>query len=258
MQRYIFWGVIILSTVFISLLGIGYMTGYRLGPGITLVRVHELHITNLPVGANVFTDYASRGFSATTTMNIVLVPGAHDVIVSKKGFWPWRTIATIPEDKDATVRALLIPKIVTGTLLQGTEAKVAGALAKETTRPSVQNPLVLENGCALVSVSDTNKIIATPVTTSTCTPPRFLCVGNTCAPTVIFSPVSKPTSVVSYPGRKDALLVGIGKIVYALSIDPRNPRTFAPILHGIAPRLVVMPSGMVVVVDQSAVYQLAL
>ena len=257
MQR-LFLGVILASAVFVLLLGGGYLMGYRVGPGITLVKTHLLTITNLPRGASVFTDYAPRGTSEASTMHITLVPGQHTVLISAKGYWPWDHVVTVPNNTNATVHALMVPKVTSGTLLSGAKAKAARERVAAQTLPSATKPLVLENGCALISLTDTNQIIATPTTTPSCTPPPFLCVGGTCAPTVILSPVKKPTTIVPYPHREDALLIAIGKTVYALSLDPRTPRTFAPVLKGIAPQLTTEQNGTVVVVDKSAAYRLAL
>ncbi|HQU08073.1 MAG: hypothetical protein B7X04_03610 [Parcubacteria group bacterium 21-54-25] len=258
MQRYLFPGVIITSVALVVLLGVGYMMGYRLGPGITLVKTHTLTITDLPVNATVFTDYTSRGTTATSTMTANLIPGTHTLLASATGYWPWSTIVTVPDNKNVVANAFLVPKITNGTLLSGSAAQAARTLVAHQTLPTAAHPLLMADGCALVSVTDINQIVAVPTTTPSCTPPPYLCIGGTCATTVILSPVAQPTAVVPYPGRQDALLIGIDKTIYALSLDPRSPRTFAPILRGIAPRIAVQPDGTVVVVDQSTVYQLTL
>ncbi len=257
MHRYLFWGIVSLSVVFLLALGTGYALGYRIGPGITLVKVRSLTITHLVPGATVFIDRSSRGTAATSTMTLALVPGHHAVLISAPNTWPFSTIVTIPENKNATLAAFLIPHTPNGTLLEGPAAKTARAAVAHTALPTITHPLVMENGCALVSVNTANQIIAAPTTTPACTPPPFLCLDNSCAPTIVFSPKEKPTAVLPYPGRQDALLVGIGKVIYALSLDPRSPQTFAPLLQGISPRIATDTQGTVVV-DQSAAYKLTL
>lgn len=260
MLRYIYPGVIIASVVFLILLGVGYFSGYRIGPGITLVKTHTLTITNLPNGATVFTDYATRGTTSTSTMKVSLVPGTHTVLISANDYWPFSTIVTVPENANATVRVFMVPKTVAGTILHGKEASAAKKLVAKQTLPTAKDPLIMGNGCALISVTAMRQIIATPTTTPSCTPPPFLCIDSNgkCATTIIFSPTQKPTDVLPYPGRQDALLISIGKTIYAFSLDPRNQPHGVPVLSGISPRMALTAKGTVVVVDQSTAYQLTL
>ncbi|HFC10888.1 MAG TPA: hypothetical protein ENJ75_01695 [Candidatus Kaiserbacteria bacterium] len=238
---------------------IGYNAGYRIGPNISLVKTRSLTITNLPEHSHIFTDYAPRGESIKSTLSIPLVPGTHMVLVTSQNYFPWTTLVTIPDNKNIKVRALLVPKAVSGTLLKGSEAKTALSYIENQTLPTIDKPLTLANGCALVSLSkDKRTIIATPTTTPSCTPPVYLCASGTCAPTIIYSPKIPPTAILAYPKHTDAFLVLVGKNLYALSLDPRSPRTFARVLHGISPKVASEKDGTVVVSDQSSVYTISL
>jgi len=252
------WPIIILFSILVISVGTLYATGYRIGPNISLVKTHTLTITDIPKGASIFADYVLRSKSTRNTASISLVPGMHTILVSAQNYSPWASLVAVPESTNVTVRAIMIPKAVSGTLLSGSAARKARAFIKRTVLPTIKNPLVLAGGCALVSVSANYEIIATPTTTPTCTPPPYFCIDNTCTKTVVFPPEAKLSALVTYPNRNDALLAVIGKNIFAISLDPRAPRTFVSILHGIAPHMAQLPDGAVVVYDQSAVYSLSL
>ena len=253
------WLVIVLAIILTVSVGIGYAAGYRIGPNITLVKTRTLTITDLPAGASVFADYAPRGESAGGPFSMAIVPGAHTILVSAPNYSPWASIVQVPEGADATVQALVVPKAVSGTLLSGTPADEARALIKDAVLPTEEHPLVLAHGCALVSLAQDGKtLIAAPTTPPACAPPPYLCVNGSCAKTVVYSAAASPSAIVAYPGRQDALLMQIGQNIFALSLDPRDPRTFVSVLHGIAPHMAARPDGTVVVSDQSSVYTLDL
>ncbi len=252
------WLVISLFSILVISVGSLYAAGYRIGPNISLVKTYTLTITDIPKDSSVFADYAPRGKSIENFMTINLMPGNHTILVSSKNYSPWAGLVTIPSNANATVRALLIPKSISGTLLTGVSAKKARLAISKSKLPTIGKPLSLSGGCALVYVSSSNEIVARPVTTQTCTPPPFLCIDNSCAKTVIFPKTKKLTSLLVFPNRKDALLAIIGQNIFAISLDPRAPRTFVSVLHGIAPKMNTLSDGTVVVSDQSSVYTLSL
>lgn len=252
------WLVISLFSILVISVGSLYAAGYRIGPNISLVKTYTLTITDIPKGSSVFADYAPRGKSTENSMVINLMPGNHTILVSSKNYSPWAGLVTVPNDSNATVKALMIPKSISGTLLTGKQAKAARAVISKSKLPTKEEPLRLADGCALVYVSSSNEIVASPVTTQSCTPPPFLCIDNSCANTVIFPKTKKLTSLLVFPNRKDALLAIIGQNIFAMSLDPRSPRTFVSVLHGIAPKMNARRDGTVVVSDQSSVYTLSL
>ncbi len=259
MHTKLWWAIIVLSILITSVASIGYVNGYRIGPNITLIKTHTLTITDIPVGAYVFADYAPRGKSSGNTFSIPLVPGTHMILVTAKNYSPWTSLVTVPDDTDTKVQALTVPKDVSGDLLSGDSARKAREIIAKEKLPSLTQPLILDEGCVLISVNtENNDIIATPTTTPECAPPKYFCINGTCATTVIYSPKIAPVSVIAYPKRQDALIMLIGKNLYAISLDPRNPRTLSLILHGIAPHVATLPNGDVVVSDQSSVYTLNL
>ncbi len=257
-NRLLFRYTIIISGLFLLILFVGYTSGYRLGPGLVLTKEQQVILTGIPNDASVFSDYALDKNIRNNTIIISLVPGNHTLLVSAKGYWPWKYMVTVPENKSVTVRAFLIPRIPKGKILSGTERATAEKKLKASVSLNNNKRLLLADACMSLSVSN-NQIIATPLSGSvSCTPPPYLCLNNTCAPTIIFSSRNKIIQFMTYPGRNDAILLEIGNTVYALSIDPRSPRTFAPLLKGIKPVIAPGKNNTLLVQDEKTVYQLTL
>ena len=250
--------LLIIAIVFVLILAIPYAFGYRLGPGAKLERVGTLTITGLPAGASVFIDQTlDTETSNPGNLKEELVGGSHSVIVSVSGDYPWSTLVPITSGKSATVNPIFVGMKPIVTPLSGTDKTAALAAIASTTLPSITTPLKLENGCVNVYVTN-NQVIADAAATPGCTPPPYLCVGGSCAPTIIFSPVATLSLVARYPFRQDALVVEFDNTLYALALDPRTPQFFAPILTGTEPVMGVLPDGTVVVHNGDAVYRVAL
>ena len=249
---------IIISGLFLLLLFGAYASGYRLGPGLVLTKERQVTIIGIPNNASVFSDYALHKNIKDNRIVISLIPGNHTLLVSAKGYWPWKYMVTIPENKSITIHAFLIPQIPKGKILNGLEKVSAKKKIKEYVSLNTSKPLLFTDTCTSLSVSN-NQVIATPLSNSpSCTPPPYLCIDNTCVPTIIFSSSKKISQLMAYPGREDAILIEIGNTVYALSIDPRSPRTFAPLLKGIHPIIAAGKGNTLLVQDEKTVYQLTL
>jgi hypothetical protein len=248
------YSILVITALIIVLIVMAYMFGFRVGPGIMISRVGVLSLEDLPKGATVYADETSRGTAAaTSTMSIDLVSGSHNIIVSVNGDYPWNDLISIASGKTTSEAPILIPLQPNAVLLSGTQRTTAVASIASSTLPTETNPLHLANGCADVYVSD-NQVIASAVTAPGCTPPPYLCLGGKCAPTIIFAPVSPLSGVFQYPGRQDALVIGLNNTLYALALDPRNPRYFAPILTATNPKFGVLSDGTLIIENGTSVF----
>ncbi len=235
------WPAVVLALLLIA--GVfGYAMGYRLVAGPQIVRLAPLTINGLPAGAQVYIDNRLEGTPKGGTLIAHLAPGEHIVLAGEESYAPWVTIYTLLQ-KGGTLHALLIPASVETTILTGAKAKAVETELQAATLPSETDPLTL--GCATVWVSY-NQILAEALTDDSCTPPPFLCIAGDCARTVVYAAGDAIRSVTPYPGRLDALLVATGRSVYALSLDPREPRTLVPVLISRAPVITIDKSGLVV------------
>jgi hypothetical protein len=253
---------LIIAIVIIFALAFAYELGYRIGPGLTLARVGTISLTNLPKGASIYTDQTLRGVTANAgTQNEDLVAGSHTVIVSETGDYPWSALVSINSGKTTTADPIFVPMQpnVTPIASTSTAYKSDVAAIASTTLPTELQPLVLENGCVTVYVSANQVVASAATTTPGCaTPPAFLCTAGSCSPTIVFAPVHPLTGVFAFPGRQDALVVEFDNTLYALSLDPRSPQFFAPILTGTNPIAGTLSDGTIVVNNNGAVYKVNL
>ena len=178
----------------------------------------------------------------------------HSVIVDVPNNNPWNEVVTIEAGMTTTVNPLIVPVTVSRVnIAQEVPPPPASAYAL----PTAQQPLLLENGCASISVSQ-NRIIATAATTTGCVAPTYLCVGGTCAPTVVFAPITPLRSVLPFPGRQDAVIAAYGDTVAVIELNPLRPQFFAPLLRGQAPRAAIGADGSLVVTDRQKTFTLEL
>jgi len=248
------WWPLLLLAVFFIIVGGGYLAHYRVAPGITLAKLERLTINDIPPGSSLYIDNTDHEVQKGGSLTLELLPGDHTILGSADGYWPWKALVTL-STSDTTIDAFFIPSHIT---IEPANASAKADIAlriKNYQLPSAAHPLLLLNGCESVYLSE-NRIIADVPTAAGCTPAPFLCTDNSCAPTIIFSPVEPIASIIKYPGREDALLVSLGSHVYALALDPRDPRAFAPVLESRAPVVIDGPNGSVVGKDLTTYFTL--
>jgi hypothetical protein len=241
--------------LFLLVIIVGYMTGFRPGPGLTVVRVGTLIVTDLPKGSSVYVDQAPRGTtSQAQSLSVDLVPGTHTIIVDVPNEEPWEKIVTITSSKSTTVSPILVPKTPDPKKVTGSEATNAALLISRTKLPNDSTPLHMD--CADVFASDNRVIVQAATTTPGCVSPEYLCTEGSCAPTIVFAPTATLHSVIPFPDRTDALIVAAGDWVYAIGLDPRSPQYFAPILHGNSPLVAPASSTMFYISDLGHLYSI--
>jgi hypothetical protein len=250
--------LLVVFIIIVLVIAVPYLLGYRLGPGLHVERVGTLALANLPKGTSVYVDsslYTTT--TATGTVTDELVGGSHSIIVSASDDYPWSSVTLVTSGTNTTIYPLLVSMRPNVTPLTGAQATQALAAIASTTLPTQANPLVMGNGCEDVYVAN-NQIIASPVEASGCTPPPYLCIDATCSPTIIYSPIATLKSVLPYPHRQDAVVFQFGSTIFTISLDPRSPQFFAPMLIGTNPRMGMLPNGTIVVQNGSVVFSLAL
>lgn len=226
--------LLVLVVALVLLISIGYALGYRPGPGLTVVRAGTVVLSKLPSGATVYADETKRALSKGGDTAIALVPGNHSIIIDTPGNYPWSDVVEVKAHAATRVMPIFVATHTPSSSFPSEERAKADAMAKSGILPTAQKPLSMENGCALVSVSE-NRIIASGTTTPECAPPAYLCLGGTCADTVIFAPIATLRSVLPYPGRQDALIIAYGDTLAVLELNPLTPQYFAPLYKGVAP-----------------------
>jgi hypothetical protein len=262
MQKLLFYVrkyLILLIIVFIVIvLAIFYEAGFRVGPDLTLNRVGYLSVSGLPSGATIYDDTSLLGTSTKTgTQHYELIAGTYSLIVSVPGDYPWSTTVAISSAKTSSISPILVSETLAGKALTGTAATQALAAIASTTLPTTAKPLAISGACATVYVEN-NQLIENPVETASCTPPPYLCIQGSCAPTIVYSPLAPIDAVLPFPGRNDSVVILLDHSLYAIALNPESPQFFAPIGHGEKPSAGVLPDGTIVVSDTGNVSQISL
>jgi hypothetical protein len=250
--------LVILVVLFVALLAMGYLLGYRPGPSFTFVRAGTLVLSNVPTGASVYADETKRAVGHGGDVRIALVPGTHSIIVDAKGNNPWSDAILVDAAKETIVHPILIPLVVQRQNIPVDDRSRASAALAAYVLPDAKHPLALEGGCATVYVED-NRLVADATTTAPgcSTPPSYLCVGGTCATTVLFAPRTELRSVLPFPGRQDAVIVAYGNTLAVLELNPLSPQYFAPLLVGVLPTAAVWTPQSIVVHDDGQTFSIA-
>ena len=255
------WWLLVAILAVIAAVFVFNLAGYRVGPGLSIVRVGTLVITDLPEGASIYVDEAYNRRTSGGMARVTLLPGSHTVIVSVDGYYPWSELVEITSDTESTERPIIIPTKTNAVELEGDAVAAARTKINTTRLPSALAPLSMEGGCALVSVSG-NRILATPTTTPECAPPPYLCIDGSCEATVVFAPLEPLHTVLPYPGRTDALIVGVKQRLFVLELDPRHPGFFAELVRGgsaaITPRAATSSEHSLVTVVGEKFYGISL
>lgn len=262
-RRYLY----LLTLLFVALVPLIalYTSGYRLGPGFSLVETGGIYIYSPEPGAEIVVNDKKRGETSLLNRDIFiqnLKPGVYTVFVSKEGFWPWGKEITVEEKKVSEAITFLIPKEIAGSPIPKEISSGTG-----TSSPLVPNPLykqvslyfnTAQEKPAVASTSpielisykkhvgiwrDGQKIYAEWLGDPRLIP-SYYCTSGICENIIfVFDAIGKITSIAFYPKREDVLLLAIGNGIYALEVDVRKFQNFQPIYKGIAPSFVVNDEG---------------
>lgn len=227
------WALIAVAAL-LALLAAGFLGGYRIGAGFTLVRSGSVAVAGLPAGTDLYFDLSRlQTVGALGATSLRLTPGQHTVIVDADGFQPWDELFSVESATTTMLRPILVPVEVKAVELVGAAKTEAARVIKASALPTKAKPLVTAGGCAAVYAS-AGKVVAEATTTpgASCEAPAFLCEEGVCAPTIVHAPAEALRSVLPYPGRDDALVIAAGGLIYVVELDPREPQFFAPLFKG--------------------------
>lgn len=97
-----------------------YSTGWRLTSDFKIKRVGGLFIAVPEAGAVFYLDgrpIKNTNFLQSGVFIQELTPGAHSIMVSKDGFWPWTKKLEVAESAVAEAKAFMLPQNINGKIL---------------------------------------------------------------------------------------------------------------------------------------------
>jgi len=256
--RYILIAIALLAVVLI----IGFAAGYRFGPGLSIVKVGTIEVTNLPSGTTVILNEDRK----TTTNEAVdsfriggVLPESHTLLVSREGYWPWAKDVVVPENETITFAPFFVPRSSTGVIITDTDPAYATIRGQITSHelPRSDSPLYSNDETIAVWVND--KAVHARWEGEG-TPPYFFCTGGICpTETVVFTAFEDVRDLSFLPGRRDVLAIATGHGVIALEMDRRGtPQNFQPIYEGQSPIFAPGATSTLYVLDEPYLYEISI
>jgi hypothetical protein len=244
---------LLVALVLILILVGAYGLGYRVGPGLTLMKIGTVVLTDLPIGASVYVNQAFHKTATESLMRVSLLPGAQNFLIGTEDYYPWNELVTVPSGSDIAVKPIFIAKSAKETMLHDLDRERGELLLSQMELPTKESPLKVAGGCVAISMQG-SQLIAEATTTEGCTPPPYMCSDGTCEPVLLFTPHEALRAVIPFPGRDDTVIITLGKTIYALEVDPREPRFFAPILREHLPNIAPWSENAIVIEEAGAVF----
>jgi len=283
-RRIYFW---ILSVLFIVIIPpiILYTSGYRLGPGFTLVETGGMYIYSPEPGSVIYIDGKKRRETTLFSRDWFLqdvTPGTYTVLIAKDEFWPWIKEVEVTERHVVEAIAFLIPKNPDIEIIEKTIEVKVGTATSTRANPIYTETLALFTEEEAVPQPETapKQTDTLATTTDTLTPifipekisshgrvgltqednrilaywtksiddlPNYFCRETSCvSPVIAFSSVVPIRSFDFYPGRDDVILIAVQDGIFAVEIDGRKIQNFQPIYRGQSPDFRLTSKGFVV------------
>jgi hypothetical protein len=243
--------VLILSILF------GFLLGYRLGPGLSIVKIGSVTLTDLPPGTTIYVNEVLSETPKTSEATIALLPGTHSFLLGFDSYYPWAELITVPSGGKLSVRPIFIAHSADETTLHDADRDSAERAIDTLALPTKDSPLLVYDGCVGVYV-ETGNLFAAPVDDASCEPLQFLCYEEDCATAVLPSENEAVRAVIRHPTREDTVIVALGKAIYAVEVDSRSPQYVAPILRESFPEIAPWSETSFAVREGGAVFSVTL
>lgn len=249
---------VVLIPVLIILFLIGaHAVGYRLGPGLSIVEIGTVTLTNLPEGTTIYVNEVLEKSPRGNEARLKLLPGTHSILLGFDSLYPWTELVTVPSGAEVSITPILIEQSAKETTLHDEERILAESAIDGVTLPTRDAPLLVHGGCVGIYV-EAGDLFAKPVADSSCEPIPFLCYEEGCATSVLPPENEAVRAVIPFPGREDAVIVALGQSIYAVEIDSRAPQFVAPILREHLPEIAPWKENSFVVRERGAVFTITL
>lgn len=272
------WGVcLVVGVLFFTL----YKFGYRLDKNLSPVKVGSVIIESDQTGFQLFLNNRERAIKNDGDEYVIsdITPGAHSIVVSKNGFWPWAKTFSVEENTVRKLFVFLLPidgaKLLSIKTDKDLHLKISknieqqilpeqkfgsvsfsnDQLVTEWLSNNVVSPVFSKDRTTATYVSDGTIYVAwvsevQPV-------PHYFCTTNPCKFVVPVTVSNFPIkSVGFYKNRSDVIIFSAGTSIYAIEVDQEGTQNFQPIYRGTDPYFYVNSEGVAYVKDGADVFQL--
>jgi hypothetical protein len=238
-KQWIFFGGTVALMLFI---GISYELGWRLQNNFLPGKVGKLSMTLPLQNTSVFVDNNQKVTSSkdNETIDIVLSPKKHTIIVSKENYFPWTKVVIMTSNGKMNLNPVLVSQNATGQVITNNDPeywKIKNQITKDKL-PSKDSPLVSLDKSAIIWIEN-NAIVAK--------------INNSLR--TIIQPNTPIKNISFYKDRSDALIFSTAENVYMIETDTANVQNFMPIYRGQDPRFIGISSDYIYVEDSNVLMQ---
>ena len=251
-----------LALLAVLLFGLSYLTGYRFGNGLSIVKSGVITVRATEAGTKVYLDTSKRKITTEENETVrfsYLKPGGHLVIAAKDGYYPWTKAVQVGEGGMAELRPFLVPMNPSGFLITEAdpEYEKIQSIIDGNVLPTKGRPKTSADG--LVSVWFEGSGIRALWLGEEAGIPLSFCTAEGCNRTIEGVTLSEtPRNIDFYPGRNDVLLVASSDDLFAVDLDRNGLQNFQPIYKGAAPRFGVSEAGALFVHDGTTLMEVQL
>lgn len=240
-NKHIISGLIILI-VLITL--IGYATGYRVG-GFGIGKVGIVTMTIPFSGTSIFVDTDTQIVTTTDNEpeNISLSPGTHQIIVSRKGDFPWEKNITMQSGGTIALAPIFVAQNSSGEIITNSDPeyyKIKNAVQSDVL-PSEGYPIASFDKSVTLWV-DSNSIV-TDIASST---------------DIVVQPETAIKNVAFYKNRNDAVIYSAGDSINVIETSTDGTQNFFPLYKGTDPHFIANDANSIYVLDGTSLLQVAI
>ncbi len=260
-RRYYLIGMTLLFILLTPIL-IFYATGYRLGDSLTLSRTGGLYVLTGQSSVQVYINDEFNKESSIFQKNILiqnLKPGIYKIRAEKAGEITWQKELHVYPERVTEAYVFMLPQILEVEEVlpyidtQGVATSTPLSLTKV---KHLVNPEIAEVKQLFLppKVATSTKVVATSTLDTKILnklalrrmgqevvaewqgshdeQPSYFCIENTCEKSIVLETPSTIKDFDFFPGRGDAVVVGLTDGIYAMEIDNRSPQNLLPIFPG--------------------------
>ncbi len=243
-KKYIFWAVILLL---VAGLGIAYRAGYRIG-AFGVGKLGTVEITLPLSNTTVFVDMSLRITTTkdNQTLDILLTPAMHQVIVSYPVHYPWTKKFVLGSGQKIILNPIIVDQNVSGEIITQKDFQY-WTLKNQVTSdklPTKDAPKVSADGITKIWIDD--NII-------------FAKVGDRDI-TQVLAPEPIIKNVSFYADRSDAVLFSAGDSVFVIEVDNDSAhiQNIFPVYKGTNPFFIETDPHYIYVIDGATLMEVVL
>ncbi len=222
-----------------------FLSGYRISSSLAIVKRGTLVIDIPLADTHVYINGRDRFISTRTQQQAVfqLMPGSHEIVIGKEGYFPWKRDVVIQEKETQTIYPIWRSRNTTGEIITERDPEYNSIYARiqNNALPTKTKPLVSTDGNVSIWVEGQSIMSETADGSKT-----------------VFTGISPIRSVAFYKNRPDVIMFAHETGIYIIDRDAGGFQNFMPVYIGQEPRFEVANEESIYVKDRNMLLRVIL